>query len=329
MTAQTHEPAINAVAAAGITLGCGTRTYCPADSVTRAQMASFLGRALGLGPIETDPDDPDGPGPEVCWTDRIPADQVLWATDHEEGLPGEAGGLSDWWDNDAQYPGGGMFNDIIEGDDWEVAATTDIAHTCDYSVRATIIGAEAGTTRAVRLMRWMDEGWDQAAPDDPNFLPTDGYYSAWFYFDQFYEPIAWWNIFQFKSTADPEATSDPVFTLNVDSDPATDTMWLYWWSKEQPGGDRGFYQDDRVPLPIGEWVHLEVYYQARTDTTGRVTLYQDGIEVLDVTDVVTFLGERLYWGIGNYTDDIRPSTATIHFDDAAITDDRAWLLAGE
>ena len=41
-----HEPNINLVAAAGITLGCGDGVFCPADAVSRAQMASFLVRAL-------------------------------------------------------------------------------------------------------------------------------------------------------------------------------------------------------------------------------------------------------------------------------------------
>jgi hypothetical protein len=47
----THAANINAVAAAGVTLGCdaaGTR-FCPRDPVRRDQMASFLARALGLG----------------------------------------------------------------------------------------------------------------------------------------------------------------------------------------------------------------------------------------------------------------------------------------
>jgi hypothetical protein len=46
----THAAGIGAVARAGITRGCdaaGTR-YCPADAVTRAQMATFLDRALSL-----------------------------------------------------------------------------------------------------------------------------------------------------------------------------------------------------------------------------------------------------------------------------------------
>ena len=43
-----HEDAINALAASGITEGCGATSYCPRSSVERDQMASFLGRAEGL-----------------------------------------------------------------------------------------------------------------------------------------------------------------------------------------------------------------------------------------------------------------------------------------
>ncbi len=40
---------INAIAAAGITVGTGDGTYSPDAPVTRAQMATFLARALGIG----------------------------------------------------------------------------------------------------------------------------------------------------------------------------------------------------------------------------------------------------------------------------------------
>lgn len=39
---------IEEMAVRGITLGCGGGNYCPADNVTRAQMAAFLVRAFGL-----------------------------------------------------------------------------------------------------------------------------------------------------------------------------------------------------------------------------------------------------------------------------------------
>lgn len=42
-----HESAINAIATADVTRGCGGDRYCPAGAVTRGQMAAFLHRAFG------------------------------------------------------------------------------------------------------------------------------------------------------------------------------------------------------------------------------------------------------------------------------------------
>jgi hypothetical protein len=53
-----HEADIEAIAAAGITLGCNPPTndrYCPTQHVTRAEMATFLTRALRLGAALVEP----------------------------------------------------------------------------------------------------------------------------------------------------------------------------------------------------------------------------------------------------------------------------------
>lgn len=50
----TFEPAIEALAAAGITSGCAEGRFCPEQPVTRGAMASFLGRALDLDPSDAD-----------------------------------------------------------------------------------------------------------------------------------------------------------------------------------------------------------------------------------------------------------------------------------
>jgi hypothetical protein len=44
--ASPHEDAINRLAAAGITNGCGPSVYCPSATVTREEMAAFLHRAF-------------------------------------------------------------------------------------------------------------------------------------------------------------------------------------------------------------------------------------------------------------------------------------------
>ena len=57
----TFEDDIEWLAAAGITLGCEPRLFCPLDDVTRGQMAAFLNRALDLPATGTDFfDDDDG-----------------------------------------------------------------------------------------------------------------------------------------------------------------------------------------------------------------------------------------------------------------------------
>lgn len=47
-TVQWWAPHVERLAQLGITEGCAPERYCPHETVTRAQMASFLSRALGL-----------------------------------------------------------------------------------------------------------------------------------------------------------------------------------------------------------------------------------------------------------------------------------------
>lgn len=58
--ASIHQADINALAASGITGGCGDGRFCPSAAVTRGQMASFLVRAFDLPPSGEDVFTDDG-----------------------------------------------------------------------------------------------------------------------------------------------------------------------------------------------------------------------------------------------------------------------------
>jgi glucose/arabinose dehydrogenase len=49
-----HEDDINALAAAGVTTGCGGTRFCPSQAVRRDEMASFMARAMDLPATATD-----------------------------------------------------------------------------------------------------------------------------------------------------------------------------------------------------------------------------------------------------------------------------------
>jgi Polysaccharide lyase len=217
---------------------------------------------------------------------------VLWSADQETG------DLSQW-DADQQ---GGVFNTGTG----TASATTVVAHTGRYSIRLAIRNAR-GIPQAARIFRW-----DTSAK--PN---TEAYYSAWYYFPQRYHPAVWWNIFQFKSEPENAAQSEPTWSLNV-GNRRSGRMYLYLWDAI----NRRSYNQTIADLPERRWVHLEARYTTAVAPEGRITVWQDGRQLWDITSVQTTFANNVYWSVNSYTDDIRPSTVTIYVDDAVISSTR-------
>ena len=79
----THEASINILAAERVTAGCSTSPlrYCPNQSVTRGQMATFLARALNLIPLPDPPETTTTPpaGQRIAYTVTTgDGNQELW-----------------------------------------------------------------------------------------------------------------------------------------------------------------------------------------------------------------------------------------------------------
>jgi hypothetical protein len=82
------EPAINSLAAAGITSGCGNDGFCPYSRIDRAEMAVFIARALGLTPAVVS-ERPPPPYPDVGHGKRIiyaNEEQRIWLVDENNEL---------------------------------------------------------------------------------------------------------------------------------------------------------------------------------------------------------------------------------------------------
>ena len=265
--------------------------------------------------------------------DALPArvqDEILWFADNEEGT------LADWTDDGFAYPGGGIFN-TGPADQVSAQASQVVAHSGTYSARASIEGAVQGEqgNRAVRLMRWTDAAWD----DQGEHFGRRAFYSTWLYIPQDYNPNkyapwddgdgGWWNIFQFKANIEESSDSSvPMFAINVDHDDATGKNSLYMYS--EVNAPNSFVQANPVPLPSGQWIHLEALYVADTAANGgRIKVFQNGQEIFDVRNVDTIMTPEfpnITWGIGSYTDHIAGGeirgSADLYFDDSAVSTKR-------
>ena len=289
-----------------------------------AVFATSLAIAFGALTAITATADSDG-----RYANAAAADCILWFADHEEGS------LYDWTYDDFLYSGGGIFN---TGEaDVEAVASAEVARSGRFSARTTITNAfqSRNGKRAVRLMRWTDRPWD----DGGVVFPASAYYSTWMYFPEKYNPNksqpwdpgdgGWWNIFQFKSK-DENDVSQPLWTMNVAQDEDTGENYVYLYTKYNSPPSRPQVGDPKT-VPVGRWVHFEAFYRA-SRSNGRITIWQDGDRIIDADNVVTLPpggGDgQLVFGVGNYTDHIAggtvEGTATIYFDDAAVSRERVF-----
>lgn len=215
---------------------------------------------------------------------------VVWSTDFEDGT------LNAW----SAGGGGGMFN----SGNANVTVTNERAYSGSRSAKMTINAN--GSDTGARLHRWTEADRYKGA-----------YYSARYFFPQRVNVQGgWWNIFQFKSRT--SSRNDPFWILYV-GNRSDGSMYIYlrdWINKRS-------YQQNVANLPVGKWVHLEVYYEEASDNSGRVTVWQDGVQLFDVRNVRTgYSGGRNTWGVTNYASRLSPTPTTIYVDDAVIATER-------
>ncbi len=103
-------------------------------------------------------------------------------------------------------------------------------------------------------------------------------------------------------------------------------MDLYFYSQVNPPHSFTQPEAQKIPVPVGEWIHLEAYYEASDPNTpnGTLSFWQNGVQLFHIENVITTLGEgNVVWGIGNYTDHIdggpTPGSATLYYDDCVVS----------
>jgi len=259
---------------------------------------------------DTNPDSP----PESDGEAAAPGIEVLWFADHSSGDVSQWDGVSISGDAEFQIVAsptrsGGFALKLIN---WNV----DGSHSPGVRMKVQRLGA------------------------DPENLPTDAYYSAWYLVPLQIKGRD--NIFQFKQ-ADVDKwdnEGNPVhqtrrmlskISMNWDG---TGYDLEYRTRIDQSTGawhggsaDSLFTADTNIP--VGEWFHVEMRYVWNDQGRGRSTLWLNGSQVWDLTDLYTEANNLVYkqeprqWAVNHYLSDkqgyVAPGDSWIFVDDAVIS----------
>jgi hypothetical protein len=144
-------------------------------------------------------------------------------------------------------------------------------------------------------------------------LPNDAIYGAWFLIPEEIEARANWNLMHFQDSQ----PGDP-FQYRWDVSLGTaDDGGLYLYVLEFPSRE-SFEPTIATTVPIGSWFHVEFRWVRAAEPDGRVTLFHDGVPILDLTNIDASGFDRGQWYVGNLADDLMPATSTIYVDDVGI-----------
>lgn len=169
----------------------------------------------------------------------------------------------------------------------------------------------------------------QAWPDE---FASGLYIGAWLFIPRFVRVNGWWQIWQYKVRSPNGASIAIAHSLEVVTAP-TGTMRLQWTYKlgedlDIPGPHAN---DDitvkrlhaAIDLPLRRWFHLEGYIRPSADYTGRSTIWQDGVQLFDMDQIVTLPpGHRQSWSVNHYGDRLSPARSHLYVDDVVQSTER-------
>ena len=204
--------------------------------------------------------------------------------------------MNEWWQNNC----GGEFN----SNRGTSGVSTTVAHTGRYAARLYQPNTARMSDVGVRLFRWCESQQQTAL-----------YYSAWYYIPQRVTVNGWWHIMQWKSNGSHNAK----FVVAVGNRP-DGQMYLSLGRGQDSGG--GVWSQNIKNVPVGQWFHVEAYYKKAADNTGQVTLWQDGVQLVNVPGVQTANSSDLGWAVISYGTGLNPSNNTMYVDDAVISTTR-------
>jgi hypothetical protein len=211
---------------------------------------------------------------------------LLWTANHESG------DFSEWEVEGGTY-----------GTDDPPLVSDARAHSGQYSLDFTIDTADR-ETHVMRAYRAT--------------VPEPAYYSAWFFLEEVHDPVEWWAIFVVLSATDlqDESTLQGVWDLNLRNRDGVLYPYIYDHLIED-NMDEGV-----VPVPTGEWVHLELYFAYAPPDSTEMRLWVNGELAFDLSGLGEVPGPLLAFSLGNGSDGLTPDVSTIYVDDAAISTER-------
>ena len=145
-------------------------------------------------------------------------------------------------------------------------------------------------------------------------FPSAAYYGAWYYVPAEAVKDGGYNLFHFQGVGPGTAGSNlwDVSLVNTGAAAPLHVLLYDFLNNMTPSANAV------PPIPIGQYFHIEVYFKRAKDTTGTLTLFQDGVMAVSLTGLVTDPTDWGQWYVGIWANSLTPPGSTIYVDDVSV-----------
>jgi hypothetical protein len=148
-------------------------------------------------------------------------------------------------------------------------------------------------------------------------LPAAAYYGAWYFVPERVTNTGLWNLWHFQGGS-PSGPQHGLWDISLVNGSNGDLELVVYDFLNNTTR----HSAKATPIPIAGWFHVELFLKRAADATGEVALYQDGQQLLDVTNVITDDSNWGQWYVGNLISGVTPRDSTLYVDDVTIRSTR-------
>ncbi len=236
------------------------------------------------------------------------------------GTEGSTGGSSDG--SDASGEGGArpasglVFSSGFETGDLSEWGPTASSVALEGGELSVLPGSAHGGTSALRVTTNLTDEYIGVAvsADYPRFA-----FGFWMRLEQSFDSGSWVILNVDERFEGEPVTVNELFDLAIQSVGGAEPR-LFVWEKPtlNDSEDGQTLAEASAPLPLGQWVHVEMEVHVATDAAGSLAVTQDGDASMDLPALRTSTGGTMRLSLGSFAHQIEPLPLELWFDDVTL-----------
>jgi hypothetical protein len=187
--------------------------------------------------------------------------------------------------------------------DQPYVSVTEPHHSGRFAAAFKVIGAEMHQTRCVRQ----------------GVFPESAYYGAWYFIPEALKDVeVVWNLWHFQARDTVDEPHYDLWDINLVKGAQAGDWELEIYDRLAPPNANTYRSAEHRPIPFGRWFHIALFLKRAADSSGKVVLYQDGVQLFEQTNLKSDVSKLTQWYVGNWAEKATPEDSTLYVDDVSI-----------